>query len=97
MAPPIETFPAQELPYRAQINAKGNVRKGFNGDLKKERHEVLASAKVVSKMSGSQWEFYGGDDYLGGKEGGMSEKIVCTDASPWTPGGKGQDCRRASL
>lgn len=33
-------------------------------------------------MSGSQWEFYGGDDYLGGKEGGMSEKIVCTDASP---------------
>jgi len=48
-------------------------------------------------MSGSQWEFYGGDDYLGGKEGGMSEKIVCTDASPWTPGGKGQDCRRASL
>jgi len=34
MAPLVETFPADELPYRTQINAKGHVRKGFNGDLK---------------------------------------------------------------
>ncbi|KAF8863669.1 hypothetical protein BDZ45DRAFT_670240 [Acephala macrosclerotiorum] len=34
MAPPIETFPAHELPYRTQINAKSTRRKGFNGDLK---------------------------------------------------------------
>lgn len=42
MAPPLEVFPAKELPYYSQTNLKGTKRKGFDGDLKKcELKEML--------------------------------------------------------
>ncbi|KAH8687751.1 hypothetical protein BGZ60DRAFT_15485 [Tricladium varicosporioides] len=42
MAPPLEIFPAKDLPYRAQANVYGTKRKGFDGDLKKcELMEML--------------------------------------------------------
>jgi hypothetical protein len=35
MAPPLESWPASELPDRTRGNAKGDFRKGFDGDMKK--------------------------------------------------------------
>jgi hypothetical protein len=35
MAPPVETFPAAQLPERVQVTAQGRRRKGGNIDLKK--------------------------------------------------------------
>lgn len=34
MAPFVTAFPAEELPYRSQVNAGGKKRKGFDGELK---------------------------------------------------------------
>jgi len=34
MAPLLETWPASQLPERAQISLKGTKRKGWDGDLK---------------------------------------------------------------
>ena len=34
MAPPLEAWPAYQLPERARVNVKDRKRKGFNGDLK---------------------------------------------------------------
>ena len=34
MAPPVEAFPASELPFRVQTTVKGKRRKGGNIDLK---------------------------------------------------------------
>ena len=48
-------------------------------------------------MSGSQWEFYGGDDYLGGKKGGMSENIVCINASLGPHGIQAAKARTAAV
>ena len=50
MAPPVETFPASELPYRIQISANGKRRKGQ--DIKLDECELMEMVQYSCWLDG---------------------------------------------